>query len=149
MIVTIATNRMSRVAAAVTAMSRSVGLNFSMTVSSRVHAKTCVTAMNTAMTTIGNFGESRNISMGLLLFEIDDVPDDALNLGVEKLFVALIEFGDADTFLLADVKLLLQRLVFCKWNGGVKRLDVIWIQMLQVNHLWFHFVLAKFPLAQA
>ena len=75
--------------------------------------------------------------------------DDALDLVSEKLFVALIEFRNPDAFLLADVELLLQRLVFCKWNGGVKRLDVIRIQMLQVNHLWFHFVLAKFPLAQA
>lgn len=75
--------------------------------------------------------------------------DDALDLGVEKSFISLIKFGDSNAFFLADVKLLLQRLVFCKWNGGVKRLDVIRIQMLQVNHLWFHFVLAKFPLAQA
>lgn len=107
MIVTIAAKSTSSVEAAVTAMSRSVGLSFSMVVSSRVQAKACVTAMNTAMTMIGNFGESRSISMDLPLFEIDDVSDDALNLGVEKLFVALIKLGNADAFLLADVKLLL------------------------------------------
>ena len=56
------------------------------------------------------------ISLGFV-----DVSDDALDLGVEKLFVALIELGDADTFFLADVKLLLQRLVFCHWDCGVER----------------------------
>jgi hypothetical protein len=35
------------------------------------------------------------------------VSDDALNFAVEKLFVSLMELGDADAFLLADVKLLL------------------------------------------
>ena len=83
------------------------------------------------------------------ILKLPDVSDDSFNLVVEKLFIALIEFDDSDAFLLTDVELLLQRLVFCKWNGGVKRLNVIRIQMLQVNHLWFHFVLAKFPLAQA
>ena len=36
-----------------------------------------------------------------------DVSDDALNFFVEKLFVSLIEFGDADAFLLANVEFLL------------------------------------------
>lgn len=125
MIVMIAAKSTSSVEAAVTAMSRSVGLNFSMTVSSRVHAKTCVTAMNTAMTMIGNFGESRNISMGLLLFEIVDVSDDALDLGVEKLFVSLIEFGDSDAFLLADVELSLECVVFCLGYGCIERCGVV------------------------
>lgn len=44
---------------------------------------------------------------GLPLFEIVDVADNPLNFGVEKLFVSLIELGDADAFLLANVKLLL------------------------------------------
>ena len=69
MIVTIAAKSTSSVEAAVTAISRSVCLNCSMTVSSRVHAKTYVTAMNTAMTMIGNFGESRNISMDYLFLK--------------------------------------------------------------------------------
>ena len=58
---------------------------------------------------------------GLPLFEIGDVADNPLNLGVEKLFISLIKFGDADAFFLADVKLLLQRLVFCHLDCGVER----------------------------
>ena len=45
--------------------------------------------------------------------------DDALDLCVEKLLVALIEFGDADTFLLADVELSLDCVIFCLRNRGV------------------------------
>ena len=47
--------------------------------------------------------------------------DDALDLGVEKLLVALIELRDPDAFLLADVELLLQCLVFCHRDCCVKR----------------------------
>jgi len=39
--------------------------------------------------------------------------DDALDFVVEKFFISLIEFRDPDAFLLADVELLLQGLVFC------------------------------------
>ena len=67
--------------------------------------------------------------LGLMfgILKLPDVSDDAFDLGVEKLFVSLIEFGDADAFLLADVKLLLQGLVFCHWDCGVKRCRfVVW-----------------------
>ena len=53
--------------------------------------------------------------------KLPDMSDDALNLGVEKLFVSLIEFRNSDAFFLADVKLLLQSLVFCHWDCGVER----------------------------
>ena len=54
-----------------------------------------------------------------------DVADDALNFAVEKLLVSLIELGDSDAFLLTDVELLLQCLVFCHWDCRVERSGVV------------------------
>ena len=61
--------------------------------------------------------------LGLMfgILKLPDVSDDAFDLVAEKLLVSLIEFGDSDAFLLADVKLLLQSLVFCHWDCGVER----------------------------
>ena len=50
-----------------------------------------------------------------------DVVDDSFHLSVEKLLVSLIEFGDSDAFLLADVKLSLESVIFCLGYGCVER----------------------------
>ena len=54
-----------------------------------------------------------------------DVVDNSFYLSVEKLLVSLIELGDSDAFLLADVKLLLQCLVFCHWDCRVEWSGVV------------------------
>ena len=61
--------------------------------------------------------------LGLMfgILKLPDVSDDALDLGVEKLFVSLIEFGDSDAFLLTDVELSLDSVIFCHWDSGIKR----------------------------
>ena len=67
--------------------------------------------------------------LGLMfgILKLPDVSDDAFDFVVEKLLVSLIELGNADAFLLADVKLFLQGLVFCHWDCSVKRSRfVVW-----------------------
>ena len=54
-----------------------------------------------------------------------DVADDALNFVVEKLLVSLIELGDSDAFLLADVELSLERVIFCLGYGCIERGGVV------------------------
>ena len=61
--------------------------------------------------------------LGILKFP--DVSDDAFDLGVEKLFVSLIEFGDANAFLLTDVELSLERVIFCLGYGCIERCGVV------------------------
>ena len=48
-----------------------------------------------------------------------------MNFVVEKLLVSLIEFGDADALLLADVELSLERVVFCLGYGCIERCGVV------------------------
>ena len=54
-----------------------------------------------------------------------DVADDALNFVVEKLLVSLIELGDSDAFLLTDVELSLDRVIFCLGYGCIERCGVV------------------------
>lgn len=48
-----------------------------------------------------------------------------MNLVVEKLLVSLIEFGDADALLLADVEFSLERVIFCLGYGCIERCGVV------------------------
>ena len=59
------------------------------------------------------------------ILKLPDVSDDALDLSVEKLFVALIELGDSDAFLLADVELSLERVIFCLGYCCIERCGVV------------------------
>ena len=54
-----------------------------------------------------------------------DVVDDSFHLSVEKLLVSLIELGDSDAFLLADVELSLERVIFCLGYGCIERCGVV------------------------
>ena len=65
--------------------------------------------------------------LGLMfgILKLPDVSDDALDLSVEKLFVSLIELGDADAFLLTDVELSLESVIFCLGYGCIERCGVV------------------------
>ena len=54
-----------------------------------------------------------------------DVVDDSFHLSVEKLFISLIKLGDSDAFLLADVELSLERVIFCLGYGCIERCGVV------------------------
>ena len=51
--------------------------------------------------------------------------DNPLHLVVEKLSVSLIEFGDSDAFLLTDVELSLERVMFCLGYCCIERYGVV------------------------
>ena len=54
-----------------------------------------------------------------------DVFDDPFNLGAESLFVPLVKLRDPDAFLLTDVELSLERVIFCLGYGCIGRCGVV------------------------
>ena len=54
-----------------------------------------------------------------------DVVDDSFHLSVEKLLVSLIKLGNSDAFLLTDVELSLERVIFCLGYGCIERCGVV------------------------
>lgn len=65
--------------------------------------------------------------LGLMfgILKLPDVSDDALDLGVEKLFVALVELRNSDAFLLTDVELSLESVIFCLGYGCIEWCGVV------------------------
>ena len=51
--------------------------------------------------------------------------NDSFDLVVEKLLVSLIELGDSDAFLLTDVELSLERVIFCLGYCCIERCGVV------------------------